>query len=35
MYPVSSSPEEFAAYLQKDYAYQDELMSELGLKVSQ
>jgi tripartite-type tricarboxylate transporter receptor subunit TctC len=35
MYPVGSSPEEFAAFLQKDYAYQDELMTELGLKVSQ
>jgi tripartite-type tricarboxylate transporter receptor subunit TctC len=34
MYPVGSSPDEFAAFLQKDYAYQDKLMSELGLKVS-
>ena len=33
MYPVGSSPEEFAAFLEKDYAYQDKLMSELGLKV--
>jgi tripartite-type tricarboxylate transporter receptor subunit TctC len=33
MYPVGSSPEEFAAFLKQDYAYQDKLMSELGLKV--
>lgn len=33
MYPVGSSPEEFAAFLKKDYAYQDKLMGELGLKV--
>lgn len=33
MYPVGSSPEEFGAFLKKDYAYQDKLMSELGLKV--
>jgi tripartite-type tricarboxylate transporter receptor subunit TctC len=34
MYPVGSSPEEFAAFLQKDYSYQDKLMTELGLKVA-
>jgi tripartite-type tricarboxylate transporter receptor subunit TctC len=33
MYPVGSSPEEFAAFLQRDYQYQDRLMGELGLKV--
>ncbi len=33
MYPVGSSPEEFAAFLKQDYAYQDKLMGELGLKV--
>jgi tripartite-type tricarboxylate transporter receptor subunit TctC len=33
MYPVGSSPEEFAAFLQHDYQYQDRLMGELGLKV--
>jgi tripartite-type tricarboxylate transporter receptor subunit TctC len=33
MYPVGSSPDEFAAFLQQDYAYQDRLMGELGLKV--
>jgi putative tricarboxylic transport membrane protein len=33
MYPVGSSPEEFAAFLKQDYAYQDRLMGELGLKV--
>ncbi len=33
MYTVGSSPEEFAAFLKQDYAYQDKLMGELGLKV--
>jgi len=33
MYPVGSSPEEFAAFLRKDFAYQDHLLGELGLKV--
>jgi tripartite-type tricarboxylate transporter receptor subunit TctC len=33
MYPVGSSPEEFAAFLKQDYHYQDKLMGELGLKV--
>src|SRR5262249_59335882 len=33
MYPVGSSPEEFAAFLHKDYEYQDHLLGELGLKV--
>ena len=33
MYTVGSSPEQFAAFLNQDYAYQDKLMSELGLKV--
>jgi tripartite-type tricarboxylate transporter receptor subunit TctC len=33
MYPVGSAPEEFAAFLQRDYQYQDHLMGELGLKV--
>jgi tripartite-type tricarboxylate transporter receptor subunit TctC len=33
MYPVGSSPEEFAAFLKQDYQYQDKLMGELGLKV--
>jgi tripartite-type tricarboxylate transporter receptor subunit TctC len=33
MYPVGSSPAEFADFLRKDYAYQDRLMTELGLKV--
>ncbi len=34
MYAVGSSPEEFAAFLQRDYQYQDRLMGELGLKVN-
>jgi tripartite-type tricarboxylate transporter receptor subunit TctC len=33
MYPVGSSPEEFAAFLRKDFQYQDHLLGELGLKV--
>lgn len=33
MYAVGSSPDEFAAFLKQDYAYQDKLMGELGLKV--
>jgi tripartite-type tricarboxylate transporter receptor subunit TctC len=33
MYPVGSSPEEFTAFLQRDYQYQDKLLGELGLKV--
>jgi tripartite-type tricarboxylate transporter receptor subunit TctC len=33
MYPVGSSPEEFAAFLRKDFDYQDHLLGELGLKV--
>lgn len=33
MYAVGSSPEEFAAFLERDYQYQDKLMGELGLKV--
>jgi tripartite-type tricarboxylate transporter receptor subunit TctC len=32
MYAVGSRPEEFAAFLQKDMAYQGRLMDELGLK---
>ena len=32
MYSVDSGPEEFAAFLKKDYDYQDKLMAELGLK---
>ena len=32
MYAVDSSPEEFAAFLKKDYDYQDRLMTEVGLK---
>ena len=31
-YTVGSKPEEFAAFLQKDYDYQGRLMDELGLK---
>src|SRR5262249_34478840 len=30
MYVVGSSPAEFAAFLQRDYDYQDKLMTELG-----
>jgi tripartite-type tricarboxylate transporter receptor subunit TctC len=33
MYPVGSSPDEFADFLRKDYEYQDHLLGELGLKV--
>jgi len=33
MYPVGSSPDEFAAFLRKDFDYQDHLLGELGLKV--
>jgi tripartite-type tricarboxylate transporter receptor subunit TctC len=32
MYLVDSSPDEFAAFLKKDYDYQDRLMTEVGLK---
>jgi tripartite-type tricarboxylate transporter receptor subunit TctC len=32
MYLVDSSPDEFAAFLNKDYDYQDRLMTEVGLK---
>jgi tripartite-type tricarboxylate transporter receptor subunit TctC len=32
MYSVASGPDEFAAFLKKDYDYQDKLMAELGLK---
>lgn len=32
MYVVGSAPDEFAAFLQKDYEYQGKLMRELGLK---
>lgn len=34
MYMVGSPPDEFAAFLQNDYTYQDRLMSELGLKTN-
>jgi tripartite-type tricarboxylate transporter receptor subunit TctC len=34
MYGVGSTPEEFAQFLKADYAYQDKLMTELGLKVN-
>jgi tripartite-type tricarboxylate transporter receptor subunit TctC len=34
MYAVGSSPEEFAAFLNRDYQYQNKLMAELGLKVN-
>jgi hypothetical protein len=33
MYFVDSGPEQFAAFLKRDYDYQDKLMAELGLKV--
>lgn len=33
MYAVGSSPAEFAAFLDRDYRYQEKLMEELGLKV--
>jgi tripartite-type tricarboxylate transporter receptor subunit TctC len=33
MYSVGSSPDEFAAFLRKDFEYQDHLLGELGLKV--
>jgi tripartite-type tricarboxylate transporter receptor subunit TctC len=33
MYLVNSGPEEFGAFLKKDYNYQDKLMAEVGLKV--
>jgi tripartite-type tricarboxylate transporter receptor subunit TctC len=33
MYSVDSGPQQFAAFLKKDYDYQDRLMAELGLKV--
>ncbi len=32
-YAVGSTPDEFAAFLRHDFAYQDKLMDELGLKV--
>jgi tripartite-type tricarboxylate transporter receptor subunit TctC len=32
MYAIGSSPAEFTAFLQQDYAYQGKLMTELGLK---
>jgi tripartite-type tricarboxylate transporter receptor subunit TctC len=32
MYVVGSRPDEFAAFLRKDYEYQGKLMDELGLK---
>jgi tripartite-type tricarboxylate transporter receptor subunit TctC len=31
-YAVGSTPDEFAAFLKKDYEYQDRLMGDLGLK---
>ncbi len=34
MYMVGSPPDEFAAFLENDYTYQDRLMSELGLKIN-
>ncbi len=34
MYAVGSSPDAFAAFLERDYDYQDKLMSELGLKAN-
>jgi hypothetical protein len=32
-YVVGSTPDEFLAFLKKDYEYQGRLMAELGLKV--
>ena len=32
LYPVGSSPDEFAAYIRQDYEFQGRLMEELGLK---
>ena len=32
MYLVDSNPDEVAAFLKKDYDYQDRLMTEVGLK---
>lgn len=33
MYPVGSAPDEFDAFLKKDFEYQEKLMGEIGLKV--
>jgi len=33
MYPIGSSPDEFATFLKKDFDYQGRLMEQLGLRV--